>query len=102
MNPEFFPGFDNGLKDHMRREAHAYFAEILHHDRSALELLDSNWVMLNRPLGKHYDIDGPTSSKFERIELKPENVRGGGLLSQGAFLLSNSNGEDSHPIKRAV
>ena len=30
------------------------------------------------------------------------NENRGGLLTQGSFLLINSNGEDSHPIKRAV
>ena len=101
VNPEYFPNFDNELKDHMRAETHACFAEILQNDRSALELLDSDWIMLNRPLARHYGLQGPRSSQFERIELQPEHHRGG-LLGQGAFLLANSNGEDSHPIKRAV
>lgn len=101
VNPEYFPDFDNGLKEHMRRETQAYFAEILHNERSALELLDSDWAMLNRPLAKHYGLDGPRSSSFERVALAPESRRGG-LLTQGAFLLANANGEDSHPIKRAV
>lgn len=101
VNPEYFPDFENDLKEHMRQETQACFAEILHNDRSALELLDCDWTMLNRPLAKHYGIDGPRSSKFERVMLKPGSRRGG-LLGQGAFLLANSNGEDSHPIKRAV
>lgn len=101
VNPEYFPDFDNDLKQHMRKETQAYFAEILHSNRSALELLDSDWAMLNRPLAKHYGFDGPRSSRFERVVLKPATRRGG-LLAQGAFLLANSNGEDSHPIRRAV
>ena len=38
---------------------------------------------------------------MQRVEL-PEGSHRGGLLTQGSFLLSNSNGEDSHPVKRAV
>lgn len=101
VNPEFFPNFDNGLKEHMRKETIAYFTEILQEDHSALDLLDSDWAMLNRPLANHYGLDGPRSTHFERVALPPENQRGG-ILGQGAFLLSNANGEDSHPIKRAV
>ena len=101
VNPEYFPQFDNALKEHLRRETQTYFAEILHKDRTALELLDSNWAMLNQPLAKHYGLEGPRSSRFERVALRKEDHRGG-LLAQGAFLLANSNGEDSHPIKRAV
>ncbi len=101
VNPEYFPDFDNEMKQHMRKETQAYFAEIVHNDRSALELIDSDWAMLNRPLAKHYGLDGPRSSRFERVVLGGANRRGG-LLGQGAFLLANANGEDSHPIKRGV
>lgn len=101
VNPEFFPDFDNELKEQMREETFAYFTEILKEDHSALELLDSDWAMLNRPLAKHYGLDGPRSTRFERVGLPPENQRGG-ILGQAAFLLANANGEDSHPIKRAV
>jgi len=101
VNPEYFPDFDNQLKEHMRREVHATFAEVLQHDLSALELLDSDWAMLNRPLANHYGIEGIQSSDFQRVNLVPEHRRGG-LLGQAAFLLANSNGQDSHPIRRAV
>jgi hypothetical protein len=57
--------------------------------------------MLNRPLAKYYGIAGPRSSAFERVALKGDKSRGG-LLGQAAFLLSNSDGEQAHPIKRAV
>lgn len=101
VNPEFYPEFDNELKEHMRQETQAYFERILLDNRSLMELLDSDWAMLNRPLAKHYAVEGPRSSQFERVVFKPEKRRGG-LLTQGSFLLANSNGEDSHPIKRAV
>lgn len=101
VNPEFFPDFDNQLKSQMRRETQSCFSHILHQNRSALELLSSNWTMLNRSLATHYGIAGPRSSQFEHVVLDPAQ-RGGGLLWHGAFHLTNSNGEDSHPIKRAV
>ena len=101
VNPEFFPGFDNKLKTQMRNETLAFFSEILRADRSALELLDSDWVMLNRPMASHYGLTGPRSQEFEQVTLASDDARGG-LLGQAAFLLANSNGEDSHPIKRAV
>ncbi len=101
VNPEFFPDFENGLKSQMRTETQTYFAEILRSDRSAIELIASDWAMLNRALAKHYGLEGPRSTQFEQVNLKASD-RVGGLLGQGAFLLANSNGEDSHPIKRAV
>ena len=101
VNPEFFPNFDNRLKDAMRRETQLYFAAILRENRSALELLRSDWTIANRALAAHYGLEGPRSSAYERVALQSRE-RPGGLLGHGAFLLANANGEDSHPIKRAV
>lgn len=101
VNPEFFPDFEDGLKRDMRAETIAFLGEILRQDESALNLIDSDWAMLNRAMARHYGVIGPRSTRFERVSLQPADRRGG-LLGQAAFLLSNSNGESSHPIKRAV
>ncbi len=101
VNPEFYPGFDNALKEDMRLEPQRFFAEVLRSDLSALTLLDSNFIVVNQQLAKHYGIRGPRGSRFERVELPEKSIRGG-LLAQAAILLANSTGEDSHPIKRAV
>jgi len=101
VNPEFYPDFDVELKKHMTAQTRSFFAEVIHKDSSCLDLLDSDWTMLNRPLAKHYGIDGPRSWQFEQVAL-PAGSQRGGVLGQGAFLLSNSDGEQAHPIKRAV
>lgn len=101
VNPSFYPGFDDQLKGDMRRETQEFFAEILRENLSCLTLLDADFSMLNRRLAKHYGLPAPAGSEFERVTLPAESHRGG-VLTQGSFLLSNSNGEDSHPIKRAV
>lgn len=102
VNPEFFPDFDNGLKEAMRTETREAFGEILRGDLSCLELIDSNWTVVNRALATHYGLTHrPRSGRFERVALAPADRRGG-ILGHGSFLLANSNGEASHPIKRAV
>ncbi len=101
VNPEFHPTFDDRLKQDMRDETQHFFAEILNADLSALNLLKSDFAMLNRRLAGHYGIPLPPGGDMQRVEL-PEGSHRGGLLTQGSFLLSNSNGEDSHPVKRAV
>ncbi|WP_197442808.1 DUF1592 domain-containing protein [Lignipirellula cremea] len=101
VNPQFYGKFDDRLKDDMQRETQQFFAEILNNQLSALLLIDSDFVMLNRPLAEHYGLPGPRGMDFERVPLEADSIRGG-LLTQGSFLLTNSNGEDSHPIRRAV
>lgn len=101
VNPEYYPNFDDRLKNAMRQETQAFFATVLRENLSCLQLLDSEFAMLNGPLARHYGLPGPRGTTFEKVAL-PTNSRRGGLLTQGSFLLANSNGEDSHPIKRAV
>lgn len=101
VNPEFYPDFQDELKPDMRMETQHFFAEILQNDLSALNLIDSDFVMLNRPLAEHYGIKGPRGRRFERVAIDPADHRGG-LLTQASVLLTNSTGEDSHPIRRAV
>ncbi len=101
VNPEHHPNFDDSLKADMRTETQLFFGVILDEDLSCLQLLDSDFAMLNRSLAEHYGLSGPRGAAFERVALTADNHRGG-LLAQGSFLLANSNGEDSHPIKRAV
>lgn len=101
INPEFFPDFDESLKQDMKQESLHFVAEILRNDLSALNLIDSDFTMLNQRLAKYYGIDGPRGGDFERVALRPEHRRGG-LLTHSSIMLLNSNGGDSHPIKRGV
>lgn len=101
VNPEYYPAFRNELKPHMQRETQEFFNEILRNDHRALAFLDSDFVMLNRPLAEHYGLKGPRGIEFERVSLTESNQRGG-LLSQASILLTNSTGEDSHAVLRGV
>jgi len=102
VNPEYYPDFNDELKPWMRGETHAFFAEILTHNLSALNFIDSDFAMLNQPLARHYGVaDGPRGMEFERVPLPADSQRGG-LLTMASTLVGNSTGEDSHPIKRAV
>ena len=101
VNPQFHPNFDDRLKNDMRLETQHFFSEILRSNSSALQFIDSKFAMLNRPLAAHYGLEGPRGNGFERVALKSDQHRGG-LLTQGSILLANSDGEQSHPIRRAV
>ena len=101
VNPEYYPDFEDKLKTSMRGETHAFFGELLQQNLSALNLIDSEFLMLNAVLAKHYGVKGPKGGVFERVRVPTGSYRGG-LLTQASVLLLNSTGEDSHPIRRGV
>ncbi|MEM7561226.1 MAG: DUF1588 domain-containing protein, partial [Planctomycetota bacterium] len=92
--------WDEELKSELKAQPIALFRELVHQNLSALNLLDSSFVMVNEPLAKHYGIENVLGRKLRPVTLT-DDLRGG-LLGQAGFFLAGSNGKDSHPIRRAV
>ncbi len=101
VSKDYYPKFDEALKADMRGETQHFFAELLRTDASALELLASDFTMINERLARHYGLEGVLGQKFRRVALPADQHRGG-LLGQASVLLSNSTGEDAHAVRRAV
>ena len=93
-----FPGFDEPLREAMRKETEHYFASILRENRSIFELLDSDYTFVNGPLAKHYGIEGVEGDEFRRVALADR--RRGGILTQASVLTLTSNPNRTSPVKR--
>jgi hypothetical protein len=96
---KLFPEFDEMLRFYLVEETRAFFAEILDHDLSLLEFIDSNWAMLNSRLALHYKLDGVFGQQIRRVTLPPGNIRGG-VLTQGSVLKVLANGTSTSPVVR--
>jgi hypothetical protein len=94
-----FPDFDDTLRQSMQRETELFFGSIVREDRSAFDLLRSDYTFLNERLAKHYGILNVKGSHFRRVVLGPGNVRGG-LLGQGSILTVTSYPDRTSPVKR--
>ena len=101
VDGKVYPQFDPALQEAMREEPVAFFHEVLQHDLSALEFLHSDFTMMNERLAKHYGSSNVFGNHFRRVELVPEQRRGG-LLTEAGLLAMNSDGKDSHPLKRGI
>ena len=101
INPEYFPDFEEAMKDEMIEETVANFDHIVSENRSCLELIDSDEVVINGKLAAHYGMSGVAGEYYRPVALHASSQRGG-LLSQASILTLNSSGDDTHPIKRGV
>ena len=95
------PGFDPLLKEAMQHEPIALFHEVLQQDASVLDFIHADYTMANERLAKHYGLPNVDGNDFRRVVLDPSRRRGG-LLTQAGLLAMNSDGKDSHPLKRGV
>ncbi len=96
-----YPQFDPLLLEAMREEPVAFFDDILRRDQPVLDFLHADDALVNERLARHYNLPNVYGNHFRRVPLVPQDRRGG-LLTQAGLLAMNSDGSDSHPLKRGI
>lgn len=100
-NVNAYPDFTRFVKKDMTEETYHFMHYILQQDLSIMNMIESDFAMLNQNLAEFYGITGVKGNHFRPVAVTPDMHRGG-LLSQGAFLNGHSDGNQAHAIKRAV
>lgn len=101
VDKKAYPQFDSRLRESMQREPIEMFQELLRTNASVIDLLHADYSMLDERLARHYGISSVYGNHFRRVSLPADGVRGG-LLTQAGLLAMNSDGKDSHPLKRGI
>ncbi len=96
-----YPQFSPALKGAMQEEPVAFFHEVLQNNHSVLDFVHADYTMANELLARHYGLNDVFGNRFRRVKLEPQHRRGG-LLTQAGLLAMNSDGKDSHPLKRGI
>ncbi len=97
-----FPSFDDRLRQSMADEPIEYFLDLLRRNGSIMELLESDHMIVDERLAKHYGIEDFQSSPsipWQRVG-DAGKLQRGGLLSMAVFLTQNSPGQRTSPVKR--
>ena len=95
------PQYDPSLKEAMQQEPIAFFHDVLRNNRSLLDFIHADYTFANERLAKHYGLSDIRENHFRRVSFEPQHRRGG-LLTQAGLLAMNSDGKDSHPLKRGI
>lgn len=96
-----FPVYDEAFQKNLIAEPHAFFDHVLRNNRSIMDFLQSDYLVINEPLAQHYGIPGVIGQDFRKVPIDAR-VNRGGLLTTAAVLTMNSTGVDSNPLKRGV
>ncbi len=92
---------DSSLREAMLEEPVAFFDEVLRQNHSIMDFIHSDYAMLNERLAAHYGIPKVYGPHFRKVAITPQTNRGG-VLTSAAIMTMNSDGKDSHPLKRGV
>ncbi len=98
-NMRLYPDFDDNLRQAFRRETELLLESVIREDRSVLDMLRADYTFVNQRLAKHYGIPNVYGSRFRRIELGKDSVRGG-LLRHGSILTVTSYATRTSPVIR--
>jgi Protein of unknown function (DUF1592)/Protein of unknown function (DUF1588)/Protein of unknown function (DUF1585)/Protein of unknown function (DUF1595) len=101
VDRERFPSFTGELREAMFEEPIRYFEDMIHNDRSVLDLVYGNYTFVNPVLAKHYgmpEVKGDADT-WVRVDNAARYQRGG-LLPMSVFLTVNSPGLRTSPVKR--
>ncbi|MBT3914055.1 MAG: DUF1592 domain-containing protein, partial [Verrucomicrobia bacterium] len=92
---------DDQLRTAMAEEPIAFFEHVLQDNGSIMDFIHSDYAVVNAKLAQLYRIPDVHGLHFRKVALEAQHQRGG-LMTGAAVLAMNSDGKDSHPLKRGV
>jgi hypothetical protein len=93
--------YDKPLQQAAAQEPIAFVAEVLNKDLPITSFIDSDFVVINDRLAKHYGIAGVSGPEFRRVAIKPENHRGG-VLGMAGLMTYLADGTRTLPMRRGA
>lgn len=100
-NRDFYKFYDDALRDSSKHEPLEFFSEVLKQDLPVTKFLDSDFLMVNEHLARHYGIDAVVGENFRRVPAPADGQRGG-VLGMSGILTYLADGTRTLPVRRAV
>lgn len=98
---DLYPKYDRHLETSMVAESEAFFAEVLQNDLSVMNLVKSDFVVINERMARFYGLSGVKGDHFRKVNV-PRGVHRGGVVTQASVLTITSNGTRTSPVKRGT
>ena len=100
QHPLYDAELEADIKEQFRRTVHDAFG--LNGRASVLSLIAADELWVNRRLAALSRLEGsPGRGEFVKVKLPPGSPLGG-VLTQGRIMKMNSDGTDSHPVRRGT
>jgi Protein of unknown function (DUF1592)/Protein of unknown function (DUF1588)/Protein of unknown function (DUF1587)/Protein of unknown function (DUF1585)/Protein of unknown function (DUF1595)/Planctomycete cytochrome C len=97
----FYRQYDDALRDSSKREPLEFFQEVLQKNLPLTNFLDSEFLVIDERLAKHYGIEGVVGENFRRVPA-PADGRRGGVLGMAGLMTFLADGTRTLPVRRAT
>ncbi len=98
---ELYPEYGPELAALTIRQTIETFQEVFHAGGDARQIFRSDSTLLNDLLARHYGLAPVTGGELRRVPT-PQSKQAGGILTHASVLAMNSDGKQSHPVKRGA
>ncbi len=95
---DVFPQYNEQLAADLYEEAVRTVAGVLCENRSILELIDADYVLVNGTVAQHYGLELPGDATWQK--LVTNDRRRGGVITLGAVMMSTSYPRRTSPVLR--
>jgi len=99
LYPEY--RFDDYLIESAERETKSFLSTVIRENHAVTTLVDSDFLMINDTLAKHYDLRDVSGSAMRKVML-PDVSPYGGLMTQAAIMKVTANGTTTSPVVRGA
>jgi hypothetical protein len=98
VDAEMFPAFDLELRKDLYREAAEFFHYVLTESKNMMDLVNSDYSIMNKKLASFYGIEGVKNDNFAKVQFA-DNKRGG-VLGMAGVLATTSISTRTSPVLR--
>lgn len=100
-NRDFYRHYDDPLRDSSKREPLEFFREVLRSNLPLTSFINSDFLVVNERLAKHYDLQGVEGEDFRRVAAPADGKRGG-VLGMAGIMTYLADGTRTLPVRRAT
>ncbi|QEG39163.1 DUF1592 domain-containing protein [Roseimaritima ulvae] len=97
-----YPEYDELLLRSMVAETRGFFRHLVEQDLSVLNVVDSDFTVLNQRLATHYGLPAVKGHETFRVVQLPEDSVRGGVLTHASVLKVTANGTSTSPVIRGA
>jgi mono/diheme cytochrome c family protein len=95
--------YSRHVKPYVLQEPYAFISYLYQKNLSMMNLIHSDFLLLNVPLATYYGIPGVKSTgKLVKVDLPPDSHRGGVLTMALPMIAQADDNGQSHPIRRGA
>lgn len=93
--------YDLELEESSKHEVFEFFGEVLRENLSITNFLDSDFVVINERLARHYGIDGVKGDEFRQVAIDDQHHRGG-VFGMAGLMTLLADGTRTLPVRRGA